>query len=242
MRNELIVPDWPAPSNVKALQTTRKGGFSRSPFDTFNLGAHVGDDPITVERNRQLLGDQLPSEPVWLEQVHGVDVVQADSAGCVSRADASVTQRKNTVCVVMTADCLPILLCDRAGTAVGALHAGWRGLAGGVIETAVKAMATEPQNLLAWLGPAIGPQAFEVGDDVRQVFLSHDPDSAIAFVEREAKYLADIYQLARQRLAALGVKHVYGGGYCTYDDAERFYSYRRDGRTGRMATMIWLAE
>lgn len=241
MRNDLIVPDWPVPPNVKALQTTRSGGFSAAPYDSLNLGDHVGDDPLAVERNRQLLGELLPSEPIWLEQVHEVDVIQAEYAGCRPAADACIARSKNAVCVVMTADCLPVLLCDETGSVVGAAHAGWRGLASGVIEATVEAMGVPGERLLAWLGPAIGPQAFEVGDDVRQAFLSHDPTSARAFITRGDKFLADIYSLARRRLAALGVERIHGGGYCTFNDRQRFFSYRRDGQTGRMATLIWKA-
>lgn len=236
----LIVPAWPAPANVKALQTTRLGGQSLSPFDSLNLGTHVGDDPMRVTANRQRLNRYVPSEPVWMEQVHGTQVIVAEQASCVVKADAAISRQPHAVCTVMTADCLPVLLCDEEGTVVGAAHAGWRGLADGVIESTVNAMAVTPSRLLAWLGPAIGPEAFEVGHEVRDVFVSHAPEAASAFVAKGEKYLANLELLARQRLAALGVQRIHGGNMCTYSDPGRFYSYRRDGRTGRMASMIWL--
>jgi YfiH family protein len=241
--SEIIIPDWPAPANVKAMQTTRGGGYSQAPYDSLNFGDHVGDDPMVVAKNRQTL--DLPSEPVWLEQVHGVEVVLAEQAACRPRADATVSFHRGAVCAVMTADCLPVLLCDRAGSVVGAVHAGWRGLADGVIEAAVHAMQVPPDTLLAWLGPAIGPQAFEVGDEVRDAFMAHHPDAQAAFTPSPAsgegrKYLGDMYLLARQRLNALGVTAIYGGGLCTYSDKQRFFSFRRDDRTGRMATLVWL--
>jgi hypothetical protein len=242
----IIIPGWPAPPGVHALQTTRRGGIGQAPYDSLNLGLHVGDDSLAVAANRHLLSSLLPSEPVWLEQVHGTEVVLAEAAGCSPVADACITRRNNAVCVVMTADCLPLLLCNKAGTVVGAAHAGWRGLADGVIEAAVEAMGEPGENLMAWLGPAIGPQAFEVGSEVRDAFLHHDQIAAAAFTpslltEDGDKFLADIYQLARQRLQALGITQIYGGSFCTYTDRERFFSYRRDGQTGRMATMIWMA-
>lgn len=238
---QLIVPDWPAPAHVRALQTTRLGGCSRVPYDALNLGMHVGDDPLVVAANRHLLNPWLPSEPVWMEQVHGTQVAIAEQAGCVPRADACISRTPNAVCAVMTADCLPVLLCDAAGSVVGAAHAGWRGLAAGVIEATLAAMAVDPATLRVWMGPAIGPQAFEVGEDVRAVFVSYNAAAAAAFRPIPGqKYLADIYLLVRQRLAALGVESVYGGQHCTYAEPQRFYSYRRDGTTGRMATLIWL--
>lgn len=238
----LIVPDWPAPPQVHALQTTRQGGYSQPPYDSLNLGMHVGDDALMVASNRHILAARLPSEPVWLEQAHGKQVVWAEQAGCQPRADACVTQCRGAVCAVMTADCLPILLCDRVGSRVGAVHAGWRGLVAGVIEAAIAALDVPGAELLAWLGPAIGPQAFEVGEEVRAAFLAQDPAAALAFQSRgQGQYLADIYQLARQRMHALGVSAIFGGDGCTYHEPSRFYSYRRDGVTGRMASMIWLA-
>lgn len=240
-KDDLIFPDWPAPANVKSLQTTRNGGIGVAPYHTLNLGGHVGDDAMTVAANRQLLNPYVPSEPLWLEQVHGLTVVNAAIASCLPQADASYTNHKGAVCAVMTADCLPVLLCDEAGTEVAAVHAGWKGLLDGVIEASVKSMKSPPQQLLAWLGPAIGPSAFEVGDDVRDAYIQHDAKAAEAFVPHgEGKWLGDIYQLARQRLNTLGVTQIYGGGLCTYTDEARFFSFRRDGATGRMATMIWL--
>ncbi|HEY7986322.1 MAG TPA: peptidoglycan editing factor PgeF [Methylophilaceae bacterium] len=244
--SEMIIPDWPAPANVKTLQTTRGGGYSQPPYDSLNFGDHVGDDPMAVAKNRQSLS--LPSEPVWLEQVHGVEVVLAEQASCRPRADATVSFHPGAVCAVMTADCLPVLLCDQAGTVVAAVHAGWRGLADGVIEAAVGRMQVAPEGIMAWLGPAIGPHAFEVGDDVKDAFMLHDAVANSAFMPVASstssgvqKYLADIYLLARQRLNALGITKVYGGGLCTYTDSERFFSFRRDEKTGRMATLIWMA-
>ncbi len=237
-----LVPDWPAPANVKALQTTRHGGVSVAPYDSLNLGLHVGDAPLAVNRNRQSLAALMPSEPVWLEQVHGTVVANADAANCVERADASVAHQRGSVCVVMTADCLPVLLCDEDGTVVGAAHAGWKGLVAGVIEATVQAMDVAPHKLMAWLGPAISQAHFEVGGEVRDAFIKNLPQAAEAFIAHgsEGKYLADIYLLAHQRLNALGITRVSGGGRCTYAEADTFFSYRRDNVTGRMGTFIWL--
>jgi polyphenol oxidase len=242
LKEHLIIPDWPAPANVKSLQTTRKGGISAAPYASLNLGSHVGDNPLVVNRNRMLLEPLLPSEPVWLNQVHGVTVTNVGQAGCLPQADASVSTHRGAVCVVMTADCLPVLLCDEQGTVVGAAHAGWRGLCDGVIEATVKEMNVPPATLMAWLGPAIGPAAFEVGDEVRSAFVEKQAQAETAFVAgANGKWMADIYQLARLRLQALGVQRIYGGGLCTYSEPERFYSYRRDGVTGRMGTFVWLS-
>ncbi len=246
MKNKLdfIVPDWPAPPNVKALQTTRMGGVSQPPYDSLNFGMHVKDNPLHVAQNRQLLSAFLPSEPVWLNQVHGVRVVDAAQTSCVPDADASFTMRNKVVCVTMTADCLPVLLCDEAGSVVAAVHAGWRGLCDGVLEASIDAVfeATKipREDLMAWLGPAIGPNAFEVGDEVRQQFIAQDKQAARAFKPHEDKWLGDLYQIARQRLSNRGVTQIYGGGLCTYTDKDRFFSFRRDGDTGRMASLIWL--
>jgi YfiH family protein len=239
-----IVPDWPAPENVRAAVTTRAGGVSRAPYDRFNLAAHVGDDPQAVASNRARLRAALalPAEPAWLDQVHGAAVVDAGKATGRPEADGAFTTRPGAVCAVLTADCLPVLLCDRAGTRVAALHAGWRGLAGGVIEEGVRVIGVAGSELLAWLGPAIGPDAFEVGGEVRAAFVGRDSAAASAFrAHGDDRFFADIYALARQRLAALGVSAVYGGGWCTVADCDRFYSYRRDGATGRMAALVWLA-
>lgn len=234
--------DWPAPASVRTLITTRQGGHSLQPFNSFNLGSHVGDDADAVAANRELLRAQLPSEPAWLNQVHGTHVVNAAEVGdSLLDADASFSATPGTVCVVMTADCLPVLLCNDSGTVVAAAHAGWRGLCDGVLEASVTATGVEPSSLMAWLGPAIGPDAFEVGAEVRAAFMAADPAAAEAFgAIGEDKYLADIYLLARQRLAALGISRVYGGDFCTVIDRERFFSYRRDKITGRMASLIWL--
>lgn len=236
-----IVPDWPAPRGVRALQTTRLGGVSTAPYSSLNLAQHVGDASIAVSRNRMLLNTVLPSEPVWLEQVHGAVVADADYASCQPVADACIARNSGAVCVVMTADCLPVLLCDTRGTVVGAAHAGWKGLSAGVIEATVKHMGVDASNLLAWLGPAISQDAFEVGDEVRETFVATHAQAAEAFKPgRAGKWYADIYTLARLRLEALGVSRIYGGQYCTYRDSRRFYSFRRDGVTGRMGTFIWL--
>ena len=235
----MIVPDWPAPSRVKSLMTTREGGVSDAPWASFNLGDHVGDDLAHVAANRARLRQGLPSEPGWLKQVHSASVVETGAG--VPQADASFTRQTGTVSVVLTADCLPVLFCDRAGSVVAAAHAGWRGLADGVLESTVAAMEVPPADILAWMGAAIGPQAFEVGDEVRQVFVAQHPQAAAAFVAHApGKWLADIYQLARIRLQGIGVRAVYGGGSCTFTESERFFSYRRDGVTGRMAALIWL--
>ncbi|MGC2166244.1 MAG: peptidoglycan editing factor PgeF [Gallionella sp.] len=236
-----IVPDWPAPDRVRTLQTTRLGGLSAAPFDSFNLAQHVGDAPITVARNRMLLSSIFPSEPVWMEQVHGAAVANAGSTSCLPRADACVARKSAAVCVVMTADCLPVLLCDTRGSVVGAAHAGWKGLAAGVIEATIQDMQVDANDLMVWLGPAISQESFEVGDEVRDTFLNGQDQASVAFKPgRIGKWYADIYFLARQRLESLGVSRIYGGGHCTYRDNERFFSFRRDGTTGRMGTFIWL--
>lgn len=239
---EALIPDWPAPGRVKALVTTRGGGVSHAPYGSLNLAAHVGDDPAAVARNRALLKARfrLPEEPRWLTQVHGCGVIDATVAGSGCTADAIFSARPGEVCAVLTADCLPLLLSDRDGERVCAVHAGWRGLAAGVVEAAVARLGRR-SRLLAWLGPAIGADAFEVGEEVRQAFLRAAPEDAAAFRERGAgRWLADIYALARARLTRLGVGYVGGGGYCTVRQEELFYSYRREGVTGRMASLIWL--
>ncbi|ALP52859.1 laccase [Candidatus Tenderia electrophaga] len=239
-----IVPDWPAPARVRAGSTTRLGGVSVAPYDSLNLGDHVGDVPDAVAENRRRLRQQhqLPADPVWLKQVHGVVVVDAATVHGRPEADAAFSRQSGVVCTVMTADCLPVLLCDRHGTVVAAVHAGWRGLVHGVIEATVRRMGVSADKLMAWLGPAIGPAAFEVGEAVRAQFLDVDAQAATAFQPSpRGRWLADIYQLAAQRLTRLGVERVYGGHWCTFSDQERFYSYRRDAVTGRMASLIWLA-
>ena len=239
--NGWIVPDWPAPASVRALVTTRTGGVSAGAYASLNLATHVGDDPAAVAENRRRLRAHLPAEPLWLSQVHGTNVARAEDAVEGAEADAAFTRRMGRVCAILTADCLPVLLCNDVGTVVVAAHAGWRGLAGGVIEAALRATNEPPARLLAWLGPAIGPQAFEVGAEVRAAFLAHSPDAATAFAAKEnGRWLADLYRLAEQRLNALGVSRVYGGGRCTFLEADSFYSYRREKTTGRMASLIWL--
>jgi YfiH family protein len=252
---DCIVPDWPAPPNVRALITTRAGGVSAGPYANMNPADHVADDPLAVAQNRALLRALLPNEPHWLKQVHGTAVCRVPGptpAGAVPpEADASITDVPAAVCVVLTADCLPVLLCDAAGTVVGAAHAGWRGLCAGVIEATVETMGVPGSQLVAYLGPAIGPKAFEVGDDVRAAFLAVDAAAEAAFAPYCAgmlnpapgtqKWLADINLLARQRLAKMGVTRIFGGGDCTFTDSRRFFSYRRDGATGRMASLVWLA-
>lgn len=240
-----IEPDWPAPPNVRALITTRAGGASRGAYAGLNLGLHSGDDAEAVTHNRASLRQWLPAEPLWLRQVHGTAVAEADATAGSPEADAAVARRPGTVCAALTADCLPLLLCDQEGTVVAAAHAGWRGLCSGVIEQTLLAMDRPPQVLLAYLGPAIGPAAYEVGAEVRAAFIAADPgadpESGAAFAPgKPGKYYADLYALARRRLARSGVARVYGGGYCTYTERERFYSYRRDGATGRMASLIWI--
>jgi len=239
---KFITPNWPAPPQVRAYTTTRYGGYSAPPFDGFNLADHVGDEAGAVAANRAALIKtlKLPSEPVWLKQVHGIQTLIAnhDNTNCV--ADATLATECGQVCVVLTADCLPVLFCDRAGEKVAAAHAGWRGLAGGVLEATLQHLDVPASDILVWLGPAIGPYAFEVGDEVRDVFLDFSPQAASAFKpSRDGHWLADLYLLARQRLAQQGIMAVYGGGFCTYTEIERFYSYRRDKITGRLATLIY---
>ena len=240
-----ITPDWPAPPGVQAAFTLRTGGVSAPPFETLNVASHVGDAPEAVIENRARLQDRLrlPSEPLWLQQVHGCRVADLDSdPGARPVADAAITRRPDRVCVVQVADCLPVLVCASDGSAVGAAHAGWRGLAGGVLEAMVGALRVPARELLVWLGPAIGQACFEVGDDVHRALTSGDPGAGSALVENaRGRWQCDLYGLARHRLAALGVNRVYGGGWCTYSDPRRFFSYRRDGRCGRMAALIWLA-
>lgn len=238
---EFILPEWPAPARVRAASSTRIGGQSLGPYASLNLGDHVADDPRTIEANRQRLAKVLglPAQPRWLKQIHGCRVQTGADANL--EADAAWSNIPGEVCVVMTADCLPILLCDAQGTEVAAVHAGWRGLCDGVIETAIGHFSAAPSEILAWLGPAIGPEAFEVGPEVRDAFMARDPQAAEAFVSGQAdRRWMDIFALARQRLKKAGIRQVFGGGLCTYNDAERFFSYRRDGITGRMATLIWL--
>lgn len=239
---DTLIPAWPAPPGVRALQTLRSGGSSPAPWDSFNLGDHVGDSVERVAAHRAQLRQLLPAEPCWLQQVHGIVAVDAENCPNSFIADASFTRRAGVVCAVMTADCLPLLFCDRAGSVVAAAHAGWRGLLAGVLEQTVAGMAVPPSEILVWLGPAIGPSCFEVGDEVRAAFLDESGRSAAAFIaQAPGKWLADIYQLARQRLSRLGITAIHGGDACTVSEKARYFSYRRDGVTGRMASLIWLA-
>lgn len=290
-RLEFIYPRWSVSARVHACTTTRLGGNSRGPHAGLNLATHVGDDPAKVAANRRQLATalQLPEAPVWLEQVHGTEVLEigalatertrktapssspcslslpspsfpslvsaanptdgaspsnqraAASVDLAPCADASLTRESGRVCAVLTADCLPLLLCERHGAAVAAVHAGWRGLFAGVIERTVDKLGQAPERIAAWLGPAIGPRAFEVGPEVREAFVRADPAAAAAFKPSPSgRWLADLYRLARQRLRQAGVSAISGGEFCTFGDQARFYSYRRDGQTGRMASLIWL--
>lgn len=237
---EWIAPDWPAPANVKAFVTTRAGGVSEGRYASLNLGLRTDDDPRAAALNRERLCATLPQQPKWLRQVHGASVVEADDLATTPEADAGVARRPHTVCAVLVADCVPVLLADRQGTTIAIAHAGWRGLAAGVVENTVSRMGRDPADVLAWLGPGIGPRAFEVGPEVRDAFVSGDAPAQAAFQPHApGKWLADLFLLARRRLARAGVDAVYGGGLCTYNDAQRFYSYRRDRVTGRMAAVIW---
>lgn len=238
-----IEPQWPAPATVRALTTLRTGGVSEGPFASWNLAAHVGDDPAAVRQNRERLREAtgLSAEPAWLTQVHGTDIVGAEAVVGAPRADGSVTRRAGTACVVLTADCLPVLFCSRDGTAVGAAHAGWRGLVAGVLEQTVRSLACSPDDVLAWLGPAIGPTVYEVGPEVRAQFLDSSMHDASAFVPSPTgRWHADLYALARGRLARAGVSQTYGGGFCTFTESARFWSYRREPLCGRMASLIWI--
>src|SRR5260221_4299531 len=243
---QLIVPDWPAPGNIRALAPIRHGGVSVDRCPSLNLGLHVGDDPAAVAETRRRLTAVVPGVPLWLRQVHGTRVLRGEDwidppPAAEIGADAAHAAAVDLPCAVMMADCLPVLFCDRAGTEVAAAHAGWRGLCAGVLENTVAAMRAEPDSLLAWLGPAIGPTKFEVGGEVREAFMAVDANAAAAFtaLPSAGKFLADIYLLARQRLARAGLGRVYGGGYCTVSEEARFFSYRRDKTTGRMAALIW---
>jgi YfiH family protein len=240
-----IVPDWPAPPRVRAFVTTRHGGVSRGEYGSLNLGARGGDEPERVAENRRIVRAHLPSAPCWLSQVHGTAVADLDAPAAERgpRADAAVTSTAGRVAVVLTADCLPVFLCRDDGSRVGVAHAGWRGLAAGVLENAVSALGGAPGRVLAWLGPAIGPEAFEVGAEVREAFVRADAAAAGAFaVGRDDRFLADLYALARMRLARAGVAHVSGGGFCTFAERERFFSYRRVKESGRLGAFVWIDE
>ncbi len=240
-----IIPDWPAPAAIRAACSTREGGISQGRFAGLNIGRSSGDDSDNVSENRRLLfaALKLPQTPDWIHQVHGSRVVRVPHEPAEPDADAAWTDRPGVVCAVQAADCLPVLFCDRDATVVAAAHAGWRGLSGGVLENTVAALPVPPSRLIAWLGPAIGPDAFEVGDDVRNAFVAVDADAAKNFrpTGTPGKHRADLFALARQRLAVAGVTQVHGGGICTYSDPARFYSFRRDGICGRMVATIWIA-
>ena len=248
-----IEPNWPAPARVRAASTLRGGGVSQGPYASLNLGTAVGDDAGSVIRNRQILAEMLnlPAEPRWLKQVHGTTVLDLDSFDISTRssdvlaeppaADGAVTSRPGQPCAVLTADCLPVLLCDTGGTRVGVAHAGWRGLAGGVVESTVRRMGIEPRELLAWLGPGIGREAYEVGVEVKEAFAALDPGAAPCFAANaRGRWQADLYALTRRRLESVGVEAIYGGDRCTHTKSERFFSHRREAPCGRMATLIWL--
>jgi len=244
VKTSLIFPDWPQPSYVRACVTTRHGGVSHAPYATLNLGDHVGDNPEDVAINRQRLCELagLPVKPHWLTQVHGTRVATltpqlADSG---VEADAAYSCRRDVVCSVMTADCLPVMFCSLSAHEVAVAHAGWRGLCAGVLENTLATFSSAHHEIIAWLGPAIGASCFEVGEQVREAFIRHDPRAAEAFVARGEKFMADIYQLARLRLEACGVSQIYGGQFCTVTDSDNFFSYRREGTTGRLASLIWL--
>ncbi len=241
---DCIKPIWPISENVQCLVTTRKGGYSQGKFSSFNLGMHVGDDIKHVNANRVALLEKfhLPTEPVWLNQQHGKQVINLSKIqNSDLQADAAYTTEVGKACVVLTADCLPVLFCDDAGSCVAAAHAGWRGLLHGVLENTLATLPVDTNKLLCWLGPAIGPDRFEVGVEVRDLFVKKNPVHQAAFqYNKSGKFLANLYLLAEQTLSSKGVKGVYGGGYCTYSDTENFFSYRRDGKTGRMGTMIWM--
>ena len=239
---EWLVPDWPAPSRVRAFVTTRAGGTSQGEYASMNLGQNSGDDPARVAANRAIVRALLPGEPAYLAQVHGAEVASIDAGDDQgARADAAVATRPGRVAVVLTADCMPVFFCDRAGRSVAVAHAGWRGLSAGVLENAVRALRCDPAEVLAWMGPAIGPDAFEVGPEVREAFMAHDARAAEAFrAGRPGKFMADLYHLARSRLAAAGVAQVGGGGFCTFHEPGRFFSYRRVQKSGRMGAFIWI--
>lgn len=241
--NSLIFPDWPQPKSVSSCSTTRLGGVSLAPFDSLNLGDHVDDDPALVSENRHLLQKfaGLPQQPVWLQQVHGTEVLCLNNGNWENKqADAVYTNQVGQVCAIMTADCLPVLFCRKDGQEVAAAHAGWRGLCDGVLENTVAQFSCPKNDIMAWLGPAIGPEKFEVGIEVRDAFIKQSSDLALGFTQYGEKFLADIYLLARKKLQAVGISSIYGGSFCTVSDKNRFFSYRREGKTGRMASLIWI--
>jgi polyphenol oxidase len=242
-----LVPGWSAAARVRAACTLRSGGVSAGPYESLNTAAHVGDDAHAVAENRRRVreGLALPAEPSWLDQVHGREVIELARRAHDAlplRADGAIAREPGLVCAIQVADCMPLLFAARDGSCVGAAHAGWRGLAAGVLEATVRALGVAPRQLIAWMGPAIGPAHFEVGEEVRAAFLAHDPAAALAFsANARGRWQADLYRLARARLEALGVRQISGGGLCTFADRARFFSYRRDGRCGRMVALAWLA-
>jgi YfiH family protein len=255
LADNFLIPDWPAPAQVKSAITLRSGGCSRTPFDSNNLALHVEDSEADVQTNRQNLIKSLalPAQPLWLNQCHGIDLVYVPDylhePQQAATADGSYSDKANSVCAILTADCLPVLFCNQAGTQVAAAHAGWRGLCGGILRKTVDTFKGSPDQVMAYLGPAIGPQVFEVGGEVLQAFLNRAQNQSHQLAVREAfkavdsiegKYLADLYALARAELSASGVTEIYGGNYCSYSDSERFYSFRRESKTGRNASLIWL--
>ncbi len=238
MSVEQVKPDWPAPANVCAFTTTRAGGYSKYPFNGLNLGTRCGDDPLTVQRNRDELSSRLPVEPPWLHQMHSKRVIGYSLAAVEeAEADGLVSSSPGQVCAVLTADCLPVLFCNRSGSQVAAVHAGWKGLAQGVLQSAVRKMNEVPQEIIAWLGPAIGPEIYEVGEEVRKAFMR---EQKVNFTRKGERWLLDLYGLARHILLHMGITTVFGGSFCTFRESDRFFSYRRDGITGRMASVIWL--
>lgn len=240
----IIHPNWPAPDSIRAFATTRQGGVSLAPFDSFNLARHVEDDHPAVTENRQRLKQHLdlPNEPLWLQQTHSTIALNTDHYQGPVEADAIYTNKAQKICTVMTADCLPILLCQQQGKEVAAIHAGWRGLAGGVIENCVQALQSPTHEIMAWLGPAISMQHFIVGPEVREMFIKRNPDYASAFEIFADRYKADLYQLAQICLKTLGISAIFSNDHCTYQQDDLFFSHRRDGPTGRMASLIWIAD
>ena len=243
---ELITPEWPAPENVKALMTTRTGGVSVDPYDSMNLGTHVGDLAASVEKNRDILNCalKLPCDPIWLNQTHSTIVADHQICKSGDEADAIVSHQAKAVCAIMTADCLPVLMCDKQGSVVAAAHAGWRGLQAGILEKTVKMLGANPDDIIVWLGAAISQAHFEVGLEVREAFISSHANAESAFLRSDdnpEKWFADIYELAKIHLGSIGVlrQNIYGGGHCTYSESTTFYSYRREAQTGRMAALIW---
>lgn len=242
-----IIPNWNAPKQIQAFTTVRKGGVSQAPFDSFNLGSHVNDNLADVMKNRELLVEkfQLPQMPLFLNQTHSTKVIRLPYAGTDLEADAVYTNQPNQVCLIMTADCLPALFVSQDGKEIAAAHAGWRGLCDGVLEATVAEFECEPAQISVWLGPAIGPNAFQVGNEVIEQFCAFDPNAEEAFIEdgsTSGKFLGNLYQIAKQRLNKLGIVNIFGGDHCTYTEKEHFFSYRRDKQTGRMASLIWRTE